>query len=67
VDVDNLSVDTFSKYLKKANDIDLANQNLFPFSTKGKNILYNTISLKIWPKLPDGRKDDRQEFLKIIN
>jgi DGQHR domain-containing protein len=58
---------TFLKYLEKANHIDISNVTLFPMSTKGKNILYTTLSLEIYQILPDVTlKDERLLYLKSL-
>lgn len=58
----------FSSFLCKAINIDFSDQKTFPFSTKGKNILYLTLSINIWKKLDNNQKDDRNERLsKLLN
>ena len=62
----NINKDYFKKYLLKANELDFENQQIFPFSTKGKNILYLSLSLKIWQNFGSGIEDDRQLRLKEL-
>jgi DGQHR domain-containing protein len=56
----------FASFLSRASNLDFLNQQLFPFSTKGKNILYLSMSLAIWKNLESNIKDDRQERLKKL-
>ena len=60
---DKINDDFFSSFLIKAKDLDFENQNIYPFSTKGKNILYLSLSLKIWEVLPHNSPDDRRKKL----
>ena len=56
----------YSNYLTKAKSIEFANREKYPFSTRGKSILYYEISLKIFPQgtLPnDERLDKLREIL----
>ncbi|WP_319231057.1 DGQHR domain-containing protein [Draconibacterium orientale] len=57
---------SFSTFLSCASNLDFSNQQLFPFSTKGKNILYLSMSLAIWENLESNRKDDRKERLEQL-
>ena len=59
----DINQEFFTNYLKKSADIDFSDQRIFPFSTKGKNILYLTMNIKIWKELGEGLNDDRQERL----
>jgi len=63
---EKVSEEYFSGLLIKAKGLDFSNQQTFPFSTKGKNILYLSMSLKIWENLPYGGKDDRTERLSNL-
>ena len=63
---DNINSNFFSNFLSKARDLDFANQQTFPFSTKGKNILYLSMSIRIWKNLANSTKDDRQERLSQL-
>lgn len=60
---DSINKAFFIGFLKKASDLDFSNQQLFPFSTKGKNILYLSLSLAIWKNIESGKKDDRKNKL----
>ena len=53
----------YENYLSKATDLEFDNQQKFPFSTKGKNILYLSLSLKIFPKKYPNVIDERQQKL----
>jgi DGQHR domain-containing protein len=61
-----INKDYFNNYLLKAKELDFENQQIFPFSTKGKNILYLSLSLKIWKNLETEVTDDRQSRLKEL-
>lgn len=63
-DINLISIDYFSNMLRLAADTAFENQQLFPFSTKGKNILYLSMSLKILDNsLPDNIKIERKSKL----
>lgn len=62
----NINKDYFRIYLLKVKDLDFENQQIFPFSTKGKNILYLSLNLSIWRNLGSGIKDDRQSRLNEL-
>ena len=64
-DIDN-HVDYFKNFLIKTASIDFSDQQKFPFSTKGKNILYLSMSLNIWKTLEHNQKDDRQDRLSQL-
>lgn len=61
-----LNKDFFKNYLFKAKNLDFENQQIFPFSTRGKNILYLSLNLRIWRNLNAGIKDDRQSRLNEL-
>lgn len=63
--IDNINEDYFKNKLINASDLDFSNQQVFPFSTKGKNILYLSMSLKIW-SYPQTTIDDRQARLNEL-
>lgn len=63
---ENISIDLFSRKLQMAVDIDFQDTSNYPMSTKGKNILYTTLSMKIYPVLPDGIEDNRKEYLEKL-
>ncbi len=66
-DIKKISVDYFSHFLSLATDTEFENQQLFPFSTKGKNILYLTLSLKILSKrLPGDLRNERKNKLNEL-
>ena len=56
--------DTFDGYVKKLKDIKYEDIESYPMTTKGKNILYNTMSLAVFPTddLNDERKKKLQEL-----
>lgn len=57
--------DTFKNVFSNI-DIDLTDTNSFPMSTKGKNILYTTLSLQAYPILPDNSTDNRIQYLEDL-
>lgn len=62
--INDISEDFFRTYLIKAITLDYSDQQLFPFSTKGKNLLYIAMNLKIWP--PNSSSDTRlREFERL--
>lgn len=63
---ENISIDLFSSKLQMAVDTDFQDTSNYPMSTKGKNILYTTLSMKIYPVLPDGIEDNRKEYLEKL-
>ena len=66
-DIKQISIDYFSRFLSFAADTEFENQQIFPFSTKGKNILYLTMSLKILSKsLPEDLRDERKNKLNEL-
>ena len=66
-DIKQISIDYFSRFLSLAADTEFENQQIFPFSTKGKNILYLTMSLKILSKsLPEDLRDERKNKLNEL-
>lgn len=56
--------DTFVSYIQKIQSIDFSDTEKFPMSTKGRNILYLTMSLHVFPALGD--KDERMTKLKEL-
>jgi DGQHR domain-containing protein len=57
----------FSKYLKKANHIDINNINRFSFNNRGKKFLYLDMSLAIWPAdYVKNPKDKREQELREL-
>ena len=65
-DINSFSRDTFINYLKRAQDIDCSDTNLFPMSTKGKKIFYTSLSISIYPVLPNYINDNRREYLEEL-
>lgn len=53
---DKFTFEVYSNYLKKAKDLNFADQKRYPFTTKSRSILYLDMSLKIWP----AKKDDKR-------
>lgn len=53
------SIDLFTPYLEKCKHIDFGNTNLFTFNSRGKKILYLTLSIKIFPNHFTGNFDNR--------
>lgn len=56
--------DTFDKYVEKLKGIDFTNVEMYPMTTRGKNILYLTMSLSIFPALDSN--DERRLKLEEI-
>lgn len=61
-----VNVDFYKSYLVKSKNIDFTDQQVYPFSTRGKNILYLSMSLKIWGMLENNVKDERQKKLSEL-
>lgn len=60
----------FTKYIERAKNLNFTDTAIFPMSTKGKNILYLSMSIKIFPTIPNVSldNDDRDQNLKrLIN
>ena len=51
--IDTFNSDTFVPYIQKIQFIDFSDTEKFPMSTKGRNILYLTMSLNVFPALDD--------------
>jgi len=64
--ISEFNSDVFSPFVNKIKDVPFNDSSLFPMSTKGKNVLYNTLSLLIYPVLPDGSLDNRAEILENL-
>ena len=56
--------DTFDGYVQKLKDIKFDDIETYPMTTKGKNILYNTISLAVFPS--DDPNDERKKKLQEL-
>lgn len=56
--------DTFDGYVQKLKDIKFDDIEAYPMTTKGKNILYNTISLAVFPS--DDPNDERKKKLQEL-
>lgn len=58
--------DTFDTYVEKLNSINFSDVETFPMTTKGKNILYYTMSLAVFPSSnqDDGRNRKLQELMQ---
>lgn len=58
--------ETFDNYVRKLKDIKFNDIETYPMTTKGKNILYNTMSLAVFPSEDpnDERKRKLQELLQ---
>lgn len=64
--IDLLKNDSFyALYLNKASNIDFSNRERYPFSTRGRNVLYLEMSLRIFPH-GTFRNDDRQDKLNEL-
>ena len=64
---DNISSfdkDTFDRYVEKIKNISFADVELYPMTTKGKNILYYTMSLAVFPS--DDPNDERKKKLQEL-
>jgi DGQHR domain-containing protein len=57
---DKFAVSFYEHYLNQAKELDFKNQKIFPFSTKGRNILYLSLSLRMWNSTDPNSIDDRQ-------
>ena len=55
---------TFDKYAEKLTGIDFSNVEMYPMTTKGKNILYLTMSLAVFPS--EDSNDERNIKLKEL-
>lgn len=55
--IDIFNSNTFVPYIEKLQFIDFSDTEKFPMSTKGRNILYLTMSLNVFPAL--GNNDER--------
>ena len=55
--IDTFNSNTFVPYIEKLQFIDFSDTEKFPMSTKGRNILYLTMSLNVFPAL--GNNDER--------
>jgi DGQHR domain-containing protein len=62
-----LDKEFYISFLKKAKNINFADQSKYPFSTKGKNILYLELSLAIFPDLQDGNDNRRERLEDALN
>ena len=47
--INSFKADTFNSFFNRVGNIDFADTSIFPMSTKGKRILYLTLSLEIYP------------------
>ena len=56
--------DTFDGYVQKLKEIKFDDIEAYPMTTKGKNILYNTISLAVFPS--DDPNDERKKKLQEL-
>ena len=56
---------TFAEFIEKFKDIDFGNSATFPMSTKGKRILFLSLSLKIYPEKEENDRRD-SELQKLI-
>ena len=64
--INSFDKDTFDQYIAKLNNIDFADVEAYPMSTRGKNILYFTMSLAVFPSNDpnDERKMKLHELLQ---
>lgn len=62
--IDTFNSDTFIPYIQKIQFIDISDTEKFPMSTKGRNILYLTMSLKVFPAIDDN--DERMIKLEKL-
>ena len=62
--IDTFNSNTFVPYIEKLQFIDFSDTEKFPMSTKGRNILYLTISLNVFPAL--GNNDERMIKLEEL-
>ncbi|WP_282085279.1 DGQHR domain-containing protein [Aquimarina algiphila] len=62
---DNNKIETYSSLLNNANNqLNFSDNKRYPFSTKGKRILYLDLSIATWP--PKDKSDSRLEELKKL-
>lgn len=62
--VNSFDKDTFDTYVLKLKNINFSDVEMYPMSTKGKNILYCTMSLAIYPS--DNLNDERRMKLQEL-
>lgn len=62
--INSFDKNTFDQYIAKLNNIDFADIEVYPMSTKGKIILYNTMSLAVFPS--DDPNDERRIKLQEL-
>ena len=62
--ISEFSCGCFDSYVEKIKDIDVKNVTLFPMSTSGKKIFYNTMFVKIFPNDPTV-SDKKSEIDKL--
>lgn len=55
---------TFDDYIKSLSDLQLGDVNLFPMTTKGKKILYNSMFVKVFPD-DSSVKEKNEELSKL--
>lgn len=67
--INSFNNEVFTKYLENVNFIDFKDTNVFSMSTRGKNIFYLTMSLQLFPTIPNHvEQDNRKETLqKLLN
>ena len=63
-DIVSFDKDIFDKYIERLNGINFSDVESFPMTTKGKNIIYYTMSLAVFPS--DDPNDERRRKLKDV-
>lgn len=58
--ISSFEIDTFDRHLNRIGDVDFSDTSIFPMSTKGKKILYLTLSLKIYPNQVNADQKERE-------
>lgn len=61
IEENNNKVETYSNLLANVNQLNFSDNKRYPFSTKGKRILYLDLSLSIWP---GDNNDERRTILQ---
>lgn len=63
--ISTFSKGSFDSYVAKIKDIDVTNVTLFPMSTSGKKIFYNTLFIHIFPD--DSSVDDKRKENEMLS
>lgn len=63
LEADNINVQFYEELISRANHIDLDDNSRYPYSTKGRKILYLDLSMAIWTEIEN---DDRSNQLNTL-